>query len=29
MKNTLIKIAILAQEALHLPGDPTDEINCC
>ena len=28
-KYTLRKIAILVQEALHIPGDSTDEINCC
>ena len=28
-KHTLRKIAILVQEALHIPGDSTDEINCC
>lgn len=28
-KHTLRKIAILVQESLYIPGDPTDEINCC
>ena len=28
-KETLKKLAILVQESLHIPGDSTDEINCC
>ena len=28
-KHTLRKIALLVQEALHITGDSTSEINCC